>query len=175
MRYPSTVLVIVITVACLALSDPARSQVRYSVAALTGQPAPGAGGATYANLRSPLLNDSGQLAFVAYLSDLNAAGQHTAAIYLFDPSNRLQMILREDQLIDIGGQWRIIRDIDTGSLALNNSGQLALLTTFDDGSSDVLIATIPEPAGLLLLGFLVPCLLARRCRGTVHREPAVRP
>ena len=103
-----------------------------------------------------------QIAFGAYLSDLNAAGQHTAAIYLFDPSGGLQMILRDDQLIDIGGQWRTIRGIDTGSLALNNSGQLAFLTAFDDGSSGVLIATIPEPAASVLLGILVPCLLAHR-------------
>ena len=134
--------------------------------ALKNGPAPDATpGSTFWSLDDPLINDLGQVAFGVYLSDLNAAGQHAAAIYLFDPSGGLQMILREDQLIESSGQWRTIRDIDTGSLALNNSGQLALLATFDDGSSGVLIAAIPEPAASLLLGLLASGLLAPRFRG----------
>ncbi|MCY2954977.1 MAG: hypothetical protein NTU53_23860 [Planctomycetota bacterium] len=141
--------------------------------ALQNGPAPDTTpGATFWSLNDPLINDLGQIAFGAYLSDLNAAGQHTAAIYLFDPSGGLQMILRDNELIDIGGQWRTIRGIDTGSLALNNSGQLAFLATFDDGSSGVLIATIPEPAASLLLGLLAPYLLARRSGGKPNNRRA---
>ena len=118
------------------------------------------------------LNDRGQLAFRAGLTgtwEVEAGW----GLFLYDPVLGTSLIARTGELFDVGGgDLRRIEDFsyDYRGGALGDDGRLAFSLTFTDGSSGVFVATVPEPAGLLLVVLLAPALLHRHGRRRMTRS-----
>ncbi len=106
------------------------------------------------------LNDAGQVAFRAELA-LALGGvdsSNNRGIWATDTLGQLVLIARMGDLFEVApGDLRVIDGI--GGTAINNAGTLALTLSFQDGTSGIFTATVPEPgvgvvvlAGLMLMG-----------------------
>ncbi|MEO0587908.1 MAG: hypothetical protein AAF078_09740 [Planctomycetota bacterium] len=95
--------IVALAATATALAGPAPAGYVFNQAALTGDPAPGAGGADFASLSSPRLNANGDVAFEAFLQ----TGTTGPAVTddndnaIFGPTagsgSALGLIAREDQ------------------------------------------------------------------------------
>jgi hypothetical protein len=119
---------------------------------------------------SMALNDTGQVAFLAGLiepSGGNQAVQYGPGLFVYDPVAGLTEIARVGDPL-LGSTIRLLSvapgpDIlGDEQLGLNNGGQVAYIAHLVDGRSAVLLATVPEPAGVWLLA--VGALGLLRCR-----------
>jgi hypothetical protein len=148
-----------------------------------GDAAPGSG-AAFRNVSLPSFNDAGDFVFFGDLAgegvgDANDRGIWAGSVGdLADPDYgqpSLTLVAREGQVIDLGdGLPRTVRSLEmlTGTnggedgapSALNDAGELAFVARFTDGSSAVLFATVPEPAGAGVLLGLATSILGRRRR-----------
>jgi hypothetical protein len=100
--------------------------------ALQGQSAPGAGAGTFSNLGSPVLNDSGQTAFVANIT----GGSSTDGLFIGDGREIVAAQLQGNALAG-----RTVSFLSHGSDPLNRYGQLAYEADFTDGSSGIFVFT----------------------------------
>ena len=112
-----------------------------------GDPAPGTAGETFGSLvMGPSLNDSGEVAFFARLSESGADGVWAAAA-----DGSLSLIAREGDAVQINsGDYRTIQSIEplVGGLGgyslfsvFNKAGQLAFTATFTDGTTALLLGS----------------------------------
>jgi hypothetical protein len=150
--------------------------------ARSGDAAPGAGaGVTFkgsvpggewiAPFQSPIINDLGQVAFVAALAGPGLEEYGNKAIYATDASGELHLIVREGQMFDVGGGdlrhvsslgFASYDDSVMGSTSFNSQGQLVFTLSFGDGSNGIFIATVPEPTLTAMILLAGPLLLRRR-------------
>jgi len=113
------------------------------------------------SLAQPVLNDRGQLAFMAILSNFSELG-----IFAQNSMGELQLIARTGGQIDVSDDplvtdLRTISGLRSGqglffSGAFNNRGQLAFTANFTDGTSGIFVSdlvAVPEPRSLLLIVF----------------------
>lgn len=135
-----------------------------SLAARTGDPAPGGGGATFTRLVDPLINDLGQVVFTA---ETTGAGTGIWALH----GDGLESVVQEGDLFDVGGGD--VREVETIAFhaaagtqqaAFGDAGHLAFQLYFTDDTSGIFTARltpVPEPgpwlAQLAALG-LVACI-----------------
>jgi PKD repeat protein len=112
-----------------------------------GDPAPGTAGETFGSLvMGPSLNDSGEVAFFARLSESGADG-----VWVATSDGSLSLIAREGETIQIkSGDFRSIQSIEPfdGGMGgysffnvFNGAGQLAFTATFTDGATALLLAS----------------------------------
>lgn len=144
-----------------------------------GDLAPGAGGATFTGLDTPMINDLGQVVFTADTSD----GE--SGIWISEDTG-LELIARTGDFFDVGGgDLREILDfgLRTESQfqegALGDGGHVAFQLYFGDGSSG-LFEAVPEPSfgiGLLLGATLIAGArpATRSGRRAPGRNPGSRP
>lgn len=128
---------------------------------------------------SVVLNDAGQIAFVAFLSGTGVNSMNNSGIWATDRNGDLQLIARAGELLEISpGNLRTISSLSlvghTGNgdgkpSGFNNRGQLAFHAKFTDDTAGIFVSNlvaIPEPSSLLLLalGVVGACSLQRRFR-----------
>lgn len=145
-----------------------------------GTPAVGTTGALYSSFQSGFaFNNAGQVAWVSSLvddpnipgtavwTDLGGAppGEfgNNLALYATDPSGVTTLVFRKNDLYEVApGDIRRIRAFAVGAAAgsedgrsewFNDYGHLVVTLTFADFSSAVVVAQVPAPASLALLGF----------------------
>jgi hypothetical protein len=123
------------------------------------------------------LNDAGQIAFQAKLTDgTNSFG---IGIWATDRAGVLQLIARTGDLLEVApGDFRTIGGLlfglyeptgnsDGRGSGFNNLGQLAFWSSFTDGSSGIFVSNavaVPEPSTILLLLSVACALAASRSR-----------
>lgn len=131
-----------------------------------GEHAPGTpSGVVFDELLTPsVLNSSGQLAFLGYLTDAAGGfGSQGNGIWAQDPNGQLQLIARTGDLLNVSldpltpdfrtiSRFRFADDTGNGDgrpTGFNNRGQVAFWAAFTDGSEGVFISNqvaVPEPA-----------------------------
>ena len=143
--------------------------------AQTGMPVPGVPGETFFSLGTPSMNSTGQLLFNATLSDETGSGGgrgrasgQGSPLSLWGQSlnGKLRQILSEGDLVEVApGDQRIVTGFDAllgipsgnsdGQYSgINNIGQVALLVSFSDGTSAIVVSdllSVPEPVNLALV------------------------
>jgi hypothetical protein len=139
-----------------------------------GSSAPGAPtGVNFASLdsNSLALNDAGQLAFMAQLTD------NSSSLWATDVAGGLHLIARKGGQLEVApGDFRTVNALafaggagtsDGRRLGFNNSGQLAFSAAFTGGSSGIFVSNrvaVPEPSALTLSATTLGLCLARRPR-----------
>lgn len=122
----------------------------------------------------PTMNPNGQVAFQVGLTGVGVTAANNRGIWATDSGGILQLIARTGDLFQVApGDLRAIASL--GDLVpgggehgrgscFNARGELIFRATFTDGTSGVFIASLPEPASLLL--FAVAALMySRRAEG----------
>lgn len=124
----------------------------------------------------PMLNSMNQMLFMAHLAGPSIIEDvNDQALYFYDPAFNLIPIVRLGDSFEVAqDDWRTIVGIDLflasggadgAPRSLNDQMQASFLLEFDDGSSGIFLATIPEP-GAALLGILGLLLLLSKRRRT---------
>ncbi len=122
------------------------------------------------------LNDAGQIAFLGLLTGSGVDATNDRGIFATDLDGLLQLIAREGDQFDINPdplivEYRTIHNFafvggtgggDGRPSSFNNAGQLAFRLSFTDFSEGIFVATVPEPASVLLLGLGGLTFLSRR-------------
>ena len=141
-----------------------------------GDAAPGTG-AVYSQFDDPVINAAGQTAFLAFLLTGNGVTfSNNAGLWATDPDGLLTLIARTGDLFDVNDDpftddFRTISSVsffanssgeDGRATSFNDAGQLAFFLSFTDGSQGLFVASVPEPAGLAVLGLGGVALLLRR-------------
>jgi hypothetical protein len=128
------------------------------------------GGTTFSYISSPGANARGQLFFLA---DTRDAANHlvTGTLFATDPTGVLHRIVGPGSTIEIApGSFKTVAGgiatysttySDVANQDFNSTGQLVFTAGFTDGTSGVIIATIPEP-GFLGVVTVVVALFPRR-------------
>ena len=135
-----------------------------------GDAAPGTEpGVNFNVFDNPVINDAGQVAFTASLTDADGRPSLNRGLFATDLSGDLQLIARVGDLFDVDDDpltedLRAINSIrfidnDRRQDAFNDNGELAFLLMFSatnsPGGSGIFVAStvVPEPstAGLLML------------------------
>ncbi len=143
--------------------------------ALTGDVAPDTGGLTFIGIVRWTINENGQTAFLAQLSDFSEA------IFAQDQSGVLHEVVAEGQSLEVApGDFRQIEFLsfhgldgsDAGhennfSSGFSDDGSVGFAASFLDGSSGVFVTQlVPEPSSLVLMGIgIVAVLWGYRRRG----------
>jgi len=109
------------------MADPAAAQGRQQTVALQGQAAPGAGGAVFEFLHAPILNASGQVAFISALSGAGI----TQGVFRSDGGSVAAMVLQGQAAPGAGAGTFLNFD----QLRLNGPGALSFYAAVAGGSS----------------------------------------
>jgi hypothetical protein len=121
-----------------------------------GDPAPGTpAGINYGTLFEFELNDAGQLAYRAELSGPGVSSANEVGLFAFDPARGNLLIARAGDLFDVGGgDMRSVAANGIGLAAgfggddlrgaLSNDGTIVFRLTFNDGTSGIFTAHIPD-------------------------------
>ncbi|MCP4249286.1 MAG: EF-hand domain-containing protein [bacterium] len=120
-----------------------------TLVAREGDPAPGAGGATYSTFWLPSINELGQVAFTASLSDASRG------LWAGAPGN-LELIVRSGDVLEVNPGvfytvYGISLQIGTSGKngtprALNDLGQITFLLDLDGSADGIFLATLnPSP------------------------------
>ncbi len=129
-----------------------------------GDPAPGTEPGTlferlagYSYEPTPLLNNNGQIGFVASLTGPSIHQSNRQGFWAMDPDGKLTLVVREGDLFDVNDNpWvEDLRTIESfrfsydylpvhnyRSSVINNASQVAFSLTFTDGTSGIFVATI---------------------------------
>lgn len=125
--------------------------------ALEGEPAPGLPGFAFGEIEGFELNDLGQTAFLARLE-----GPLDRGLFLADPGEAPQLVARGQGFFRVGpGDSREVASLNVGLESeifsneserggLSNRGELVFSLAFQDGSSGIFVATLPEPRSAAL-------------------------
>jgi formylglycine-generating enzyme required for sulfatase activity len=133
-----------------------------------------------------VLNDAGQIAFLAPLTGSGISASNDFGIWATNRGGALQLITREGDPLEVApGDFRTISFLslfDTGIVdgntgnsdgrpsVFNNLGQVAFSASFTDGTSGIFVSNrvaVPEPSTLLLLAAGV-CAFVLNRRGRIN-------
>ncbi len=147
-----------------------------------GNQAPGTpGGVNFASIGSGfVLNDAGQIAFLAALTGSGVDSTNDLGIWATDRSGDLQLVAREGDLLEVApGDFRTISafyetlnsrstgNSDGRRSQFNNRGQLVFRASFTDGTQGIFVSNrvaIPEPSSLALAAVAATLLALGRLR-----------
>jgi hypothetical protein len=145
--------------------------------ALEGQQAPGAQpGNLFSAVGEVAMNNRGAVAITARLTDSGSPYTWNAhGIWAAEPGGPLRLVTRIGDSLEVGpGEFRRIAGLDFlfgggtddgRPMVFNDAGQLAFYAFFDDGSSGIFLAQVPEPAtSAALMAAFGAVLLRRRVR-----------
>ena len=110
---------------------------------------------------SHLINDAGQVAFFANLTDGNSV---SGGLFVTDLLGEVRLVTAVGELFDVSDDplvpdWRTVSALNAFDLS---SRHVALWAQFTDGSSGVFVTVVPEPGSAGLFSFIV--LLVARYR-----------
>jgi hypothetical protein len=149
-----------------------------SAVALQGEPAPGAGTATYADFgtNNLALNGSGQVAFSAVLAGPGVTTANDAALFAGIPG-AVQLVVRKGDTIDVdpGGStdFRTISAIaftagsggqDGRGASIADNGTFIYRLNFTDGTSGVFTSVVPVPEPAFILAMAGMLAIGHRMR-----------
>ena len=152
-----------------------------ALVARTGNQAPGTtSGVNFSGLfGNPVLNGSGQTAFIGALTGTGVNTSNNSGIWAEDSSGHLTLIAREGNLLDVddgpGVDLRTIRALifsggtgneDGRRSGFNDLGQLAFRARFTDGTEGIFVSNlvaVPEPSAILLALLLGLFACKRAC------------
>jgi hypothetical protein len=153
----------------------AESDSGLNLVARAGQQAPGVmDGAIFADIRPPVQNDLGQVAFYATLIGPGVTNANREGIWAQDARGTLRVIARAGQAIDVDdGPGVDLRTISflamrygntraEGVRSFNDVGQLGFWARFTDGTEGVFLSNlvaVPEPSGHSLIAIGIAFLL----------------
>lgn len=136
--------------------------------------------ARFTSVSQPFMNGKGHIVFEASYAFTGSDGTSGRGIWASNPDGQLQLLIEIGDLVDVDDdpnneEWKTIASIgintrrtgggeDGRAIKLNDRGELVYRVTFTDGSSGIMVSTIPEPAGLAV-AILMPVMLLRRIRG----------
>jgi hypothetical protein len=134
-----------------------------------GQAAPDGNG-VFSNPDDPALNDAGQAAFIAPLTNTLGGATDDNGLFFYDPSLGLIQVVREGDAMLGSTVTELAFNNGAGGRGeersgLNNAGQVAYSFELADGTEGVAIWTVPEPSSLAALGVAGLLLSSRRRRG----------
>lgn len=151
--------------------------------ALSGDTAPAAGGAVFSDTFSAVqANSAGQVAFMNTLAGTGVDATNDGSLWVANAFGGLELLVREGELFDVNIDPMVsdLRTISTISFTTNGSGnddgqasafnslgQLAFKLSFTDGSTSLVVASIPVPApvaGVLMGACGMGMLVSRRRR-----------
>lgn len=119
------------------------------------------------------LNSNADFAFIgAYAIDPSQPVTRDLGIALFvQMDGQLELIAKEGNLFDVAADTnspdlRRITEIGIASDSFNDQGQVLFELNFEDGSSGLFVATVPEPGAGLLFAALGLSVLSRRRRAS---------
>ena len=151
-----------------------------------GDIAPGAGSAEYRFFGTTVLNDGGQTAFFGALTGSGVTASNNTGIWAQNSAGVLELIAREGDLLEVApGDNRTVSSLsffgntgngDGRASGFNNSGELAFLAGFTDGSRGIFLSSFdvqapaPGTLGLLGMGLLGVMASARRSRRGVNQR-----
>jgi hypothetical protein len=145
--------------------------------ARTGDEAPGTGGLRYGfdyTGSNPMsLNAQGEIAFISPL--VGEDGQGGTGLFVADPSGAVQLVMRTNTSINVPGSGTHTLSLfsmalgsgneDGGQSFFNDNGQLVFAGFFQDSSSALFVASVPEPGSAAMIGAMgVWLLLLKRRR-----------
>jgi hypothetical protein len=124
-------------------------------------------------IKGVVLNGKGQVAFVGTYAE-EPAGPFIPAIWATDEAGNVGMVVTQGQEFDLGDgaertlssfEFRTETSSEEGqTFAFNDRGELAFTGHFSDGSTAVVVVTVPEPAGVLALAGAIGVMMGRRRR-----------
>lgn len=131
-----------------------------SLLARTGNPAPGTDPNTlFASVEFPNINDAGQLVFSGTLMGLGVDDTNNRGLWANFGGNQELIIRAGDQLEVASGDLRTIDTFNSTGDMFNEAGQILFHASFTDGSEGLFVASVPEPATLLIfMAGLIPVL-----------------
>jgi hypothetical protein len=111
-----------------------------SLVARTGSSAVGASGTTFYFFPEHHLNDAGDVAFMAILAGSSVGSNNDIGIWATRQGN-LSLVTREGDSYEVApGLIRTVIELKTG-FAFNDSGQVAFLARFSDGTTGLVVVT----------------------------------
>ncbi len=147
-----------------------------------GEPAPRVpAGVLLDSFDPPVLDDTGGILVTASLRGSGVDGRNDLILYYADATSGPVAVVRTGRFIEVlPGDFRRLQFFDLsdarsqrqGRRSLNDRREIALFAAFTDGSSAILVATVPEPSTLVLCAAGLG-LLARRsaCAPRRARRP----
>ena len=152
-----------------------------------GNQAPGtAAGVNFDALTEPVLNGTGQVAFLASLVGSGVDDTNNDGIWATDATGSLRLIVRTGDMVEVGtNDFRMIDDLsmvlrhgssDGRPSAFNDLGQLAFRASFTDGSEGILVSdlgAVPEPHSSALLAVGAPLFLSWASRRRSPRSSRI--
>jgi len=159
------------------LFDPSTGSTQLRVR--MGDPAPELPGLTLGAIFGPIVNDGGDLVFEARLEGPGVTPETEGAIFALSSDGPAQLVVREGDLAEFGpGDFRSLLGLSMldgatsdapGVGQLTNSGKLVFNAYTPEGTSAILVATLPEPHAASGLGAGAVLLeLMRRARRRSH-------
>jgi len=142
------------------------------IIAREGDQAPGlAPGVVHSFTGNPGISESGRVAFTSQLSGPGVTTLNQWALWQYSPDDDMvHLLLRSGDLFEVApGDFRTLTGMSLGSLPWHMPDQVSFQASFTDGTRGIFVASVPEPAGLVLASVgLVMCV--RRQRGRTQKR-----
>jgi hypothetical protein len=117
----------------------------------------------------PAMNAKGEMAFMGYLRGDGGNGLNDQGIWFVDTAGNVSLVALGGDTIDLGGSPQTIWDLSfpDGTFSaptgmLSDDGKVMFGATFLGAQDAVVIAAVPEPAGLVVCAALSAAVLRRK-------------
>src|SRR5687768_13815878 len=116
--------VVAMWLGAIMCAAPASAEVHYATVGLSGSPAAGLAGVRYQSFGAPIMNEVGEVAFLAALEGEGVTPANRGAIFAGSPGS-LRMAAREGDPAPGMAAGVIYRELADATMAMNRSGQVA--------------------------------------------------
>ena len=132
---------------------------------------------SYRSFRSLAVNARGQVAYEAGLVGASVTAGNDVGLYGTDPLGRPRLVLREGDVLSVGGSEKVVRSIFTNrdtseslpGTVLNDSGKLAYVAWFTDNTNAIFVTDLS--AASITDTFTVPAGESFDIPGGLQVEP----
>ncbi len=143
-----------------------------------GDQAPGiAGHAVFrSDSLSPWVLDDGRIVLISVVRGDAVTNENSAGLWMTDEDGSLQLVVRSGDRVDISNDPLApnFKTVDSFNAVegqpYSRADELLLSLRFTDGTSGIFTATVPEPAGAMLLGLGILISGRRRLTHPIHRR-----